>query len=209
MVIKVAILQSNYLPWTGVFELINSVDKFVFYDNVQFTKRDWRSRNLIKTNQGKLWLSVPVYKQKIDTNIIDIKICNEVNWKKKHYKSFYHHYSRSKYFSKYKHLLDFYLRDWKYLYELNRYTTKKICKTLHIDTEFYHSEDFNLKGNSSERLVQLIKELGGTHYISGPKAKNYIDEELFGDIELEYMKYKTKNNFTILDNIFNNGIDIL
>ena len=203
---KIAILQSNYLPWTGVFELINSVDKFVFYDNVQFTKQDWRTRNKIQPNN---WLSVPIQRQKLNTNIIDIKICNDINWKKKHYKGIYQTYCKTRYFNQYKYLLDFYLLDWKYLYELNRYTTKKICKTLHIDTEFYHSEDFNLKGNSSERLVQLIKELGGTHYISGPKAKNYIDEELFGDIELEYMKYKTKNNFTILDNIFNNGIDIL
>ena len=86
---KVAILQSNYLPWTGVFELINSVDKFVFYDNVQFTKQDWRTRNRIKTDNENLWLSVPIQRQKLKTNIIDIQICNEVNWKKKHYKSFY------------------------------------------------------------------------------------------------------------------------
>ena len=69
MVIKVAILQSNYLPWTGVFELINSVDKFVFYDNVQFTKQDWRTRNRIKTDDGTLWLSVPIERQKLNTNL--------------------------------------------------------------------------------------------------------------------------------------------
>jgi hypothetical protein len=106
-------------------------------------------------------------------------------------------------------LLDFYLQDWEYLYKLTRYSTKKICKTLHIDTEFYYSEDFNLKGNSTERLVQLIKELGGTHYVSGLKAKNYIDESLFQDIKLEYIEYRTENKFTVLDNIFNNGIEIL
>ena len=203
---KIAILQSNYLPWTGVFELINSVDKFVFYDNVQFSKEDWRTRNKIQPDN---WLSVPIQRQKLNTNIIDIKVCNDINWKKKHYKSIYQTYCKARYFNQYKYLLDFYLQDWEYLYELNRYTTKKICKTLHIDTEFYHSEDFDLRGNASERLVQLIKELGGTHYVSGPKAKKYIDEELFGNVELEYMKYKTKNNFTVLDNIFNNGINIL
>ena len=209
MVIKVAILQSNYLPWTGVFELINSVDKFVFYDNVQFTKRDWRSRNLIKTNQGKLWLSVPVYKQKRDTNIIDIKICNEINWKRKHYKSFCHHYSKSKYFNEYKYLLDFYSLDWEYLYKLNRYTTEKISRTLGINTEFYYSEDFKLSGNPTEKIIQVVNQLGGDIYVSGKAGRNYIDESLFSDIKLEYMKYKTKNHFTVLDNIFNNGIGIL
>jgi hypothetical protein len=73
----------------------------------------------------------------------------------------------------------------------------------------YYSEDFNLKGNSSERLVQLINELDGTHYISGPSATNYIDESLFNNIKLEYIDYKTKNYFSVLDNIFINGVDIL
>ena len=70
---KIAILQSNYLPWTGEFELIDSVDKFVFYDNVQFTKQDWRTRNKIKTDNDNLWLSVPIQRQKLKTNIIDRK----------------------------------------------------------------------------------------------------------------------------------------
>ncbi len=209
MVIKVAILQSNYLPWTGVFELINSVDKFVFYDNVQFTKRDWRSRNLIKTNQGKLWLSVPVYKQKIDTNIIDIKICNEVNWKKKHYKSFCQYYSKSKYFNEYKYLLDFYLLEWEYLYKLNRYTTEKISRALNIDTKFYYSEDFEVSGNPTEKIIQVVNKLGGDTYISGKAGRNYINESLFTDIKLEYMEYRIENKFTVLDNIFNDGVSIL
>ena len=100
--------------------------------------------------------------------------------------------------------------DWKFLYDLNRYTMESICDALEIKTEIYYSEKINLKSNDKNgRILEVVKELDGNHYISGPKAKNYIDEELFGDIELEYMKYKTKNNFTILDNIFNNGIDIL
>ena len=209
MVIKVAILQSNYIPWTGVFELINSVDKFVFYDNVQFTKQDWRTRNRIKTDNENLWLSVPIQRQKLKTNIIDIKICNEVNWKRKHYKSFYQYYSKSKYFSQYKHLLDFYLLDWEYLHKLNRYTTEKISRTLGIDTEFYYSENFKLSGNPTEKIIQVVNKLGGDTYISGKAGRNYIEESLFTDIKLEYMEYKTKNKFTVLDNIFNNGIDIL
>ena len=206
---KVAILQSNYLPWTGVFELINSVDKFVFYDNVQFTKQDWRTRNRIKSNNENLWLSVPIQRQKLKTNIIDIKICNENNWKKKHYKSFYQYYSKSKYFSQYKHLLEFYLLHWEYLYELNRYITEKISRILGIDTEFYHSEDFKLSGNPTEKIIQVVNQLGGDIYVSGPAGRKYIDESLFQDVKLEYIEYKTDNKFTVLDNIFNNGLNIL
>jgi len=209
LVIKVVILQSNYLPWTGVFKLINSVDKFVFYDNVQFTKQDWRTRNRIGTNNGNLWLSVPIQRQKLKTNIVDIKICNEINWKKKHYKSFCQYYSKSKYFNEYKYLLDFYLLEWEYLYKLNRYTTEKISRALNIDTEFYYSEDFEVSGNPTEKIVQVVNQLGGDIYVSGKAGRNYIDESLFTDIKLEYMEYKTENKFTVLDNIFNNGIDIL
>ncbi len=206
---KIAILQSNYLPWTGVFELIDSVDKFVFYDNVQFTKQDWRTRNKIKTDNDNLWLSVPIQKQKLKTNIVDIKICNEINWKKKHYKSFCQYYSKSKYFNEYKYLLDFYLLEWEYLYKLNRYTTEKISRALNIDTKFYYSEDFEVSGNPTEKIIQVVNKLGGDTYISGKAGRNYINESLFTDIKLEYMEYRIENKFTVLDNIFNDGVSIL
>ncbi|MAH07916.1 hypothetical protein CMI38_06735 [Candidatus Pacearchaeota archaeon] len=206
---KIAILQSNYLPWTGVFELIDSVDKFVFYDNVQFTKQDWRTRNKIKTDNDNLWLSVPIQRQKLKTNIVDIKICNEINWKKKHYKSFCQYYSKSKYFNEYKYLLDFYLLEWEYLYKLNRYTTEKISRALNIDTKFYYSEDFEVSGNPTEKIIQVVNKLGGDTYISGKAGRNYINESLFTDIKLEYMEYRIENKFTVLDNIFNDGVNIL
>ena len=206
---KIAILQSNYLPWTGVFKLINSVDKFVFYDNVQFTKQDWRTRNRIKTDNGNLWLSVPIQRQKLKTNIVDIKICNEINWKKKHYKSFCQYYSKSKYFNEYKYLLDFYLLEWEYLYKLNRYTTEKISRALNIDTKFYYSEDFEVSGNPTEKIIQVVNKLGGDTYISGKAGRNYINESLFTDIKLEYMEYRIENKFTVLDNIFNTGVGII
>ena len=57
---RVAILQSNYLPWKGYFDIIGSVDEFIVYDRAQYTKNDWRNRNLIKTPQGPSWLSIPV-----------------------------------------------------------------------------------------------------------------------------------------------------
>ena len=72
---KVAILQSNYIPWKGYFDMIASVDEFILYDDMQYTRRDWRNRNQIKTAQGLKWLTIPVcvkgkYYQKIrDTEI--------------------------------------------------------------------------------------------------------------------------------------------
>ena len=57
---KVAILQSNYIPWKGYFDIINMVDEFILFDDMQYTKRDWRNRNIIKTAAGLKWLTIPV-----------------------------------------------------------------------------------------------------------------------------------------------------
>jgi hypothetical protein len=56
----IACVQSNYIPWKGYFDLINLVDEFVILDDVQYTRRDWRNRNKIKTPKGLQWLTIPV-----------------------------------------------------------------------------------------------------------------------------------------------------
>ena len=68
---KILITQSNYIPWKGYFESIDMVDEFIIYDEMQYTRRDWRNRNIIKTSNGPLWLTIPVkskgnYFQKIN-----------------------------------------------------------------------------------------------------------------------------------------------
>ena len=81
---KVAIVQSNYIPWKGYFDLIAAVDEFVIYDDVQYTRRDWRNRNKIKTPHGLLWLTVPVQvKGKYLQRIRDAEIADP-NWAKEH-----------------------------------------------------------------------------------------------------------------------------
>ena len=81
---KIAILQSNYIPWKGYFDLISKVDEFVIYDDVQFTKNDWRNRNKIKTPKGLEWITIPVG-QNIKRKIKDVVINS--NWQKKHWKT--------------------------------------------------------------------------------------------------------------------------
>ena len=57
---RVAIVQSSYIPWKGFFDLIQSVDEFMLFDDAQYTRRDWRNRNVIKTKEGPAWLTIPV-----------------------------------------------------------------------------------------------------------------------------------------------------
>ena len=95
---KVAIVQSNYIPWKGYFDMIASVDEFILYDDMQFTRRDWRNRNLIKTPTGLQWLTIPVkVKGKFEQKIRETEIEGH-DWAKTHWQSLVHNYGKAKHF---------------------------------------------------------------------------------------------------------------
>lgn len=96
---KVAILQSNYIPWKGYFDLIGAVDEFILYDDMQYTRRDWRNRNQIKTPQGVQWLTVPVrVKGKYEQKIRDTEIDGS-DWAVAHWKALVQNYARAPHFA--------------------------------------------------------------------------------------------------------------
>ncbi|APT73537.1 hypothetical protein SU69_02595 [Thermosipho melanesiensis] len=217
---KVAILQPNYLPWKGVFDMINKVDFFVFLDDVQYTKHDWRNRNKIKTPNGLRWITVPVKSNSIKQKINEVEVSQRVNWQKKHYNSFIANYSKAKYFKDFEFLLeDFYITNkWKKLSDLDIYTTIKISEILRINTNFLKSSEFKIKEkDKNRRLIEIIKLLKGKIYITGPSAKNYLNIELFekNGIEVRFMEYKYPeyqqlyegfiHEVTVLDVLFNCG----
>jgi len=103
---KVAILQSNYIPWKGYFDMIGLVDEFILYDDMQYTRRDWRNRNKIKTPNGLAWLTIPVevkgkYFQKINETII-----SEPQWAKDHWATIKQFYSKARFFKDYKDIFE-------------------------------------------------------------------------------------------------------
>ena len=206
---KIAILQSNYIPWKGVFDMMNKVDTFVFFEDVDFTKRDWRTRNKIKTSEGEVWLTIPVKKASRGTKIYEIEISQDENWQEKHYKTITQYYKKAKYFEDYKWLLEkVYLeKKWNIL----------IARELGIKTEFVNSKDLNTTGAKDDKLIEIVKTLKGDYYLSGPAAKDYIVNEKFekNKIKLAYIKYGYPeypqingefNHFvTVLDVLFNTG----
>jgi hypothetical protein len=216
----IAVVQSNYIPWRGYFDLINSVDEFILYDDVQYTIRDWRNRNIIKTQNGPRWLTIPVevkgkYFQKIKDTVI-----SDTTWGRKHWASIIHNYSRAKYFLIYRELFkDLYLRsEDKLLSQINYRFIIAICQILGIRTTISRSMDYNLVGDKTERLVHLCKQAGATAYLSGPSAKVYLDEDVFRNegIAVAYIDYSGYPEYrqlyppfepsvTIIDLIFNEG----
>ena len=209
---KVAVLQSNYLPWKGYFDIINDVDLFIFYDDVQYTKNDWRNRNKIKTKTGEHWLTVPVGKS-LNRKIYEVDIPNH-KWQIKHWKSIEQGYSKSPGFDLYKDMLkDIYLNnEWRNLSNLNQYIIEKISQdVLEIDTKFDYSDNYQLAGEKQSRLLDLLTQVKATSYVSGPSAKDYIDNAEFekNNIKLIYKNYGDYPIYKQLSDSFNHHISII
>lgn len=217
---KVAILQSNYIPWKGYYDLIASVDEFILYDDMQYTRRDWRNRNQIKTPDGIQWLTVPVqvkgkYDQKIRDTLID-----GFDWPILHWKSLEQNYRRAPCFDE----IAFWLKPlylatpYTHVSQLNRRLIEEVCFYLGIKTVISNSWDFDLIDGKTERLADLCKQAGGTEYVSGPSAKHYVEEGIFVDMNIKltwfdyagYPEYpqlwgEFNHEVTVLDLLFNCG----
>jgi hypothetical protein len=210
---KIAIVQSNYIPWKGYFDLINLADEFVLFDDTQYTRRDWRNRNKIKTADGIKWLTIPV---KVKGNFLQkIKeiVINDSEWNKKHWKSIVHNYSQAKYFSQYRELFEeLYLGSKEsYLSQINYRFLSAICKILGITTRISWSMDYRLIEGKTEKLIDLCNQAGVTEYLSGPSAKDYIEDSLFKQegIKLSYMDYSGYPEYNQLFSPFDHYVSIL
>jgi WbqC-like protein family len=219
---KIAIIQSNYIPWKGYFDLIAAVDEFIIYDDMQYTRRDWRNRNQIKTPQGIQWLTIPVlvkgkYHQKIRETEID-----GTDWAAEHWKTIVQNYHRAPYFDTIATWLKPLYLEQKFTHvsHSNRSFIEAICNYLAIKTTITSSWDYALIDGKTERLADLCVQAGATEYISGPAAKDYVDDKVFSDlgIELTWFDYagypaypqlwgEFTHGVTILDLLFNCGKD--
>lgn len=178
----VAISQSNYIPWKGWFDLIAHADEFILFDDVQYTRRDWRNRNQIKTPQGQIWLTIPVQVKGKYTQAIKDTLVVDGSWAADHWRTIRQNYARAVSFGEYE-------RELALLYEsaatlthlsaVNELFTRAIASWLGIDTRVTRSMDYEVVNGKSERLLHLCKQAGATEYLSGPSAKAYLDESLF------------------------------
>ena len=210
---KIAILQSNYIPWKGYFDMIAYVDEFILYDDMQYTRRDWRNRNQIKTPNGAQWLSVSVdvkgkYHQKIKDTLI-----SSSDWGEAHWKTIKANYSRSPYFNDISCWLEPLYRESNFssISQLNRSFIEAVCYYLGINTVISNSWDYPLVEGKTERLVNLCSQAGGKIYVSGPAAKDYIDEGAFEDsgIALEWFDYSGYAEYPQLWGEFTHGVTVL
>ena len=177
---KVAILQSNYIPWKGYFDLINMVDLFMFYDDRQYTTRDWRNGNKMKTPYGSLGLTIPC-RNNTKRQICEVEL-NDHAWQEKHWSYIKECYRKTSYFDLYKPFVEnFYLgRIWTNLSDLNHTFIRTLSKQiLGVNTIFEDSRKFNLQVKKGERILELLVKSNATSYLSGLAAKDYLIEKYF------------------------------
>jgi WbqC-like protein family len=221
-----AILQPSYIPWRGVFHQILKSDIFVFYDCVQYDEHGWRNRNRIKTANGLQWLTIPVITKGTHTNCVpikDVRLVPENPWKTKHWRALKQNYAKAPHFKRYEALLEpFYSRPDEFLAELTCDMTVALARELGIHhTQFLRSSNLPGSGSKNERLLSLLTHLDVTHYISGPSAQDYLENDKFAaaGITIEFMNYdypeypqlygSFEPQVSILDLMFNVGSDAL
>jgi hypothetical protein len=192
---RCAVIQPSYIPWRGYFDIMRRVDLFVFYDDVQYDRRGWRNRNRVKSPNGPLWLTIPVRArgaQLEGTPICAIETDGSA-WAAQHYETLRHLYSRAPHFHELRPWLEqLYATPPSHLADFTIRSTIALAERLGLKTRFVRSSELNASGAKTERLIQILQRLGATHYLTGPSARHYIDEERFAHegITLEWMSYE-------------------
>ncbi|HDK7159464.1 TPA: WbqC family protein [Clostridium botulinum] len=211
--------QPNYLPYPGLIGKIMFSNKFIYVTKVQFEKKSWQNRNRIKGCNGEILLTVPVFsKGKFKQNICDVKINNELPWRKKHFSAIDLNYKKSKYYNEYIGFFDeLYKKEWNYLQELDIYIMNWILSELRVKTQIYNDKDFEFEGNKTKLLIDMCKKLDCDTYLSNKGSENYVETEEFTKVNLnhKYLNFIGKEYkqcfrdfipyLSILDMLFNIG----
>lgn len=210
---RVGIIQSNYIPWKGYFDFIHMVDEFILFDDVQYTRRDWRNRNKIKTRNGPVWLTIPVQvKGNFSIPINQVQV-SDPGWSRNHWETIRRNYTQTPFFHEYEDLFaELYLGcEEAFLSRINRRFIDAILGILGIRTRVSFSMDYQIVEGKTERLVSLCEQAGAEIYLSGPAAKDYLDEDLFAraGIRVEYMDYSDYPAYEQAFPPFEHGVSII
>lgn len=214
---RVVIIQSNYIPWKGYFDLLSRADTVVLLDSVQSTKNDWRNRNQIKSPSGKLWLTVPI-RHSTSIRISEVEIAG-AGWARKHMGSLSNNYAKAPFAKQWLPILaDWYAEadEKRRLSEVNRIFIRRIAETLGLRTEFVEIESLlsypeHDALDPTDRLVEICKRTAATSYLSGPAARSYLDESRFAaeSIAVEWFDYDGYPPYPQLHGDFDHAVSIL
>jgi len=185
--------QPQYIPWLGYFDKIDTSNYFVFLDSVQYKPREYQNRNKIRTKDGWMWLTVPVISRGLGRQkICDVKIDNDSDWQRRHWKSLKVWYGRAKFFKDhFSFFEDVYTRSWGKLIDLNIHIIKYLLKELKIETSLYYESEIDISSQGTDRIIEICKKLNADIYLSGIGGRDYLEEGKFvqAGIKLEYQNF--------------------
>jgi hypothetical protein len=213
----VAIVQSSYIPWKGYFDLIDRCDELILLDDVQYTRHDWRNRNRIKTPAGVQWLTIPVrYDGNAPPRVFEAEIADR-RWADRHARTLSQAYARAPCFDAvWPRIEPVYRRSAAEgrLSPVNRAFIEVICELLEIDTAIRWSMDIPIavdQPSPTDRLIALLQASGAGRYVSGPAARDYLEQERLAaaGIELEYMDYSGYPEYPQLHGAFDHHVTAL
>ena len=210
---RIAILQSCYIPWKGYFDLIHSVDEFVLFDDCPVHSAGLAQPQPHQDTGRTCWLTIPVHSKGHYLAPINEIAVSDDSWGARHWRSLASSYARAPYFRTYADSFEqLYLecRETR-LSAINYAWITAICEILDIRTRLTWSMDYQLVEGKTERLVEICRQAGATTYLSGPAARSYIQPEIFraAGVELEYFSYQGYREYSQLFPPFDHFVSIL
>ena len=197
---KVAIHQPVYMPWLRFLRKMQDADVFVYLDNALYTK-NFINRNRILIKDKEHWLTVPVLvKGKYAVQPIkEVRANWGREWTIKHFRTLLYNYPKgmSNYMN-YKEIDDFYTNKHELLIDWNVNSIELLRRAFNIKTPILFESELGINGKSTERLVNICREIGADTYISGPGGRQYMNEKMFGNIKIEYMDWKPASRLSAL-----------
>jgi WbqC-like protein family len=186
--------QPIFLPWPGFFYKALHADVLVLLDEVQFPHGGtWMTRNRLKSHQGEVWLTVPVWKKGRGDQIIqNVEICHETNWKKKHLRTIYEQYTHAPYINDvFPELERIYSIEHRRLLDFNVEIIHFISKVMKFKTKLLMQSDLSISGKGSSLLIDICKALGAGFYIAFPAVEKYLDTEKFkaAGLKIDFIPY--------------------
>ena len=213
---RLVILQSNYIPWKGYFDLLAAADLFVVYDSVQYTKNDWRNRNRLPTATEPAWLTIPVVVAgRTGQSIRDAEVSDGGRWAAKHWRTVEQLLGSRPHAATY-------AGEWErwydtaasmsHLHEVNGLFLRGLAEQLGITTPIVEDRDHPaLEGDPTARLVQLCRHTGADRYLTGPAGLDYLDRPQFAaaGITLEVIRYDRYPTYPQRGRTFEHGVSVL
>jgi len=214
----VACHQPVYLPFPGFFTKMVRSDLFIFMDFIQLSKSSWQVRNRIKTRNGCVWLTVPIYtKGKFPQRIKDCRIVDN-NWRKKHWETIKQNYNKAPYFKDYSDFFEqVYSKKWNWLVDLNIHIIEGLRDFLNISTPLIKTDGDEFEKKKTELVIEICKKFNATDYLSSDGEVDYIEKNKFkkANIRHHYLNYTPTPypqlfgefipNLSVIDLIFNCG----